>query len=407
MDIERYKIKRSVKIYPIFSAFSSDLLFFVPIDTLYFTLVKNLTSSDIAALITISGLFCIIFQKLILKIIEKIGNTNSLKLGAIIMLLAIIFLTFGNSFVSMAIYRILFEVSFLFLNMSNIILKNNIEALGRKEDYFKIRNFSKILYAVLTTITAILSGYLFGINNQLPMYCSIFIYVLMLLLSFTFYEGKNIKNDVKVENDKNTKLKYTTLITFLILSNTIFYSIIKLGQSNSKLFIQYELQNNISIESVAYYLSIVVFISRIMRIIGNFIFGKIYQEVKEKISMLLTFLLVLAFLLLIIGYFIQTAFLIKLVIMSIGFFLILAIRDTFQVFIEDIALESVQKESQQKILMKLEIYRKIGTLILSFSFTLILRNYSMIYVIFILLILSIIEVFVNKKLYREIINKIK
>ena len=39
------KVKRSIKIYPIFASFTGDMIFLVPIDTLFLTLVKGLTAS--------------------------------------------------------------------------------------------------------------------------------------------------------------------------------------------------------------------------------------------------------------------------------------------------------------------------------------------------------------------------
>ena len=41
MEQEIKKINRSIKIYPIFASFTGDLIFFVPIDTLFLTLVKE------------------------------------------------------------------------------------------------------------------------------------------------------------------------------------------------------------------------------------------------------------------------------------------------------------------------------------------------------------------------------
>ena len=40
------KAKRSIKIYPIFASFTGDMIFFVPIDTLFLTLVKDLTEEN-------------------------------------------------------------------------------------------------------------------------------------------------------------------------------------------------------------------------------------------------------------------------------------------------------------------------------------------------------------------------
>lgn len=88
--------------------------------------------------------------------------------------------------------------------------------------------------------------------------------------------------------------------------------------------------------------------------------------------------------------------------MSLGFFLILATRDSFQVYIEDVALNISNKEEQQKVMIDIEVYRKLGTLILSAIFTLILIKHELIVIEFILLGLSIIEIFINKKLCNKL-----
>ena len=121
-------------------------------------------------------------------------------------------------------------------------------------------------------------------------------------------------------------------------------------------------------------------------------------------SIVLTICLALAFLLLIIGHFIELAFICKVIIMSLGFFLILAIRDSFQTYIEDVALTISNKEEQQEIIIKIEVYRRLGTLILSAIFTLILMKYELIVIEFILLSLSIIEIFINKSLCNKLSN---
>ena len=88
--------------------------------------------------------------------------------------------------------------------------------------------------------------------------------------------------------------------------------------------------------------------------------------------------------------------------MSLGFFLILATRDSFQVYIEDVALNISNKEEQQKVMIDIEVYRKLGTLILSAIFTLILIKHELIVIEFILLGLSVVEIFINKKLCNKL-----
>ena len=208
-----------------------------------------------------------------------------------------------------------------------------------------------------------------------------------------------MEQEIKKEHKK---LKITSIIFYIILSNAVFYSVIKMGQNNSKLFMQYDFQKFLSVEMVTYYITTIVFISRIARLVGNVIFGKVYLKIKDKMSIVLTICLALAFSLLIIGHFIESAFICKVIIMSIGFFLILAIRDSFQTYIEDVALTISNKEEQQEIIIKIEVYRRLGTLILSAIFTLILLKYELIVIEFILLGLSIIEIFINKRLCNKL-----
>lgn len=390
------KINRSIKIYPLFASFTGDLIFFVPIDTLFLTLVKGLNASQITAMTMASLIICILFQKIILAIVKKIGNVNSLRLGATMLLIATIVLTFGKSFMAMLLYKSIHELAVMFLNMDEIILKSNLKFVNRKDDYFKIRNKSKIIYAIITLFTALVAGKMFNVNHYLPMYLSIIINVLVLGTAFSYYEAKvNKEQEMKKEHKK---LKITSIIFYVILSNAVFYSIIKMGQNNSKLFMQYDFQKFLSVEMVTYYITTIVFISRIARLVGNVIFGKVYQKIKDKMSIVLTICLSMAFLLLIIGHYINVAFIYKVIFMSIGFFLILATRDSFQIYIEDVALSISNKDEQQKIVIDIEVYRRVGTLILSAIFTLILMQCDLVVVEFILLGLSIGEIFINKKL---------
>ena len=406
MEQNMSKIRSSIKLYPTFYALSADLIFFVPIDTLFLTLVKGLNASQISAMTMIGLLICILSQKIIVKVTKRIGNANSIRLGALMLFISSVILTFGKSFISLIIYRIINELAFMFWNMTSILLRNDLIYLGKKDEYYTVRNKAKVMYGITTMITALISGYLFNVNKYLPMYISLVIYFIIFIISFKFYEvqEKEDNNSEEIKKDKDKKIELTSTIFFVVLSNAIFYSIIKMGQNNSKLFMQYDFQKVLSIEMVTYYITIIVFISRIARILGNMIFGKLYLKIKDKMSMVLTFLECMSFALLILGHFIEFNFILKVIIMSSGFFLILAIRDSFQVYIEDTALKITKKDEQQKIMIDIEVYRKLGQLLLSGAFTLILIKYELIVIEFILLILSIIEITVNKKMCKNLEN---
>lgn len=397
------KIKRSIRLYPIFYAFSADLIFFVPIDTLYLNLVKGMDASQISAMTMIGLLVCILAKNTIVKIAKKIGNANSVKVGVLMLFIASIILTFGKSFISLVMYKIIYEVAFMFWDLTSILLRNDLIYLNKQDKYFSVRNKAKVMYGITTMITALASGYLFNLDKYLPMYISIIMYFIIFIVSFAFYEEKvDEENDIRPTNTDNKKISITSTIFFIILSNAIFYTVIKLGQNNSKLFMQYDFQKVLSVEMVTYLITVIVFISRIVRIIGNIIFDKLYLKIKDKMSMVLTILEFMAFALLIIGHFIGFNFILKVIVMSAGFFLILAIRDSFSIYIEDTALKITKQDEQQKIMINIETYRKLGQLLLSVVFTLILMKYELIVIEFILLGLSTIEIIVNRKMCKKL-----
>lgn len=394
------KINRSIKIQPLFSAFSDDLIFLVPIETLFLTITKGLNASQIQFMIMLSMLVGILSRKLLLNISEKIGNLNSLKLGSFLVLMSAIILTISNQFLIICFYKIIFELAFTFLHMALIILKNNLQSINKGTDYFKIRNKTKIMYSITTMITSLLAGFLFDLNNYLPMFLQILLCVIMFGMSFLFFEAKTENKNNKFQSNNNIKINLSKITFLIILSFAISTTIIKLGQNNSKLFMQYDFQRVLSIEMVTYCITIIVFLSRVSRLLGNIIFGKVYQKYKNKIIIIITIILGLAFALLIIGHFLNVDIIYKIIIMSIGFFLILATRDSFKIYLEDVALENINKEEQQKVLIDMEIYRKIFSLIGSAAFTLILLKYELIIIEFILLGMCLIELLINKKLYK-------
>ena len=101
-EIDR-RIKLSNKIYPYLSGLSSDLLFLAAINTIFLTTVKMLSASQISLLSAISILITIISQGLVLKIIKKIGNIKSVRLGLLMLFIGAILITFGNSFITIGL----------------------------------------------------------------------------------------------------------------------------------------------------------------------------------------------------------------------------------------------------------------------------------------------------------------
>ncbi len=404
--MKQENMTRFNRIFPWYLGLSGDLLFWIAIDTLFLTVVKNFNASQIVSLTTVSLVTCILLQPLLLKIIKKIGNTNSVRLGALVLLIASLLLTFGKKYVVIALGNIFYEIAFTFQNMANVMLKNNLELQNRNDDYIKIKTKANTIYAIVTMIISFIASIMFNLNNYLPMLGCIAFCLICFILSFyiaDYSQYDKVKKEIK--NKSNKKIRYTKLIVILLVSYGLFYPIVNSGQSNGKLFIQQELLLNFDVETTALIIGAILCISRMIRVISNISFNKIHNKYKEKVGVIFPILLSISTVLMILGSFIKNFIILKFSIMSLGYIIILFIRDPFKVYMQDLALKKVGKENQQSLLTTMELSRKVVRAILSLIFTIILMKNPMITVIIILFILSVIEILVSIKLYELVINE--
>lgn len=393
------------KIFPWYSGLSGDLLFWTAIDTLFLTVVKNFNTSQIVSLTTVSLITCILLQVPLLKIIKKIGNTNSVKMGSLLLLVSSLLLTFGENYIVIVLGKIFYEIAFTFQNMANAVLKNNLELQNRNDEYIKVKTKANTIYAIVTVIISFVASIMFNLNNYLPMFGCIAFCLICFLLSFyivDYSKYNKIKEEIKIKS--KTKINYTKLIIVLIVSYGLFYPIVNSGQSNGKLFIQQELLLSFDVETTALIIGAILCISRIIRVVSNIAFNKIHSKYKEKVGVILPILLSISIILMILGAFIRNFTMLKFSIMSLGYIIILFVRDPFKVYMQDLALRNIEKEKQQSLLTTMELSRKIVRAIMSLSFTIILVNNPMSTVITILFILSIIEILVSIKLYKLVVK---
>ena len=399
--LKRRKIILSNSIIPYFMGLSDDLMFFIAINSLFFTVVKNLSTAQMSFLTTISSLSCILLQIPFLKIIQKMGNIQSIRLGTIMLLTSSILMTFGESYIIIMIGHIIYITASLFKKMDNVVLENNLKYLHKEENYAKILSKSKVIYSIITTIIALVVGGIFAINHYLPMYLCIGTCIIDVILSFCIYDINENKETIP-STTKIEKIKFSKLVKIIILSFGLLYATISVGQTNSKLFIQYNLQEYFEVGLTATYLGFIIVTSRISRIVGNLIFRKIYGKLKDKINLLLPSIGMLAFICILVGSYFQSAIIIKFLFMTIGFDLILAIRDPIEVYATDVLLKNTETHEQQKAISYLQLSRRIGETIISLLFSLILLKLELIYVIICLFVFGMISLRVNTQLYKMI-----
>ncbi len=387
------RIKFSNKIYPIFYGLSSDLIFFIAINTIFLTEVKGLTSSEINLITTSGVLVSLFFYLFAHKIIQKIGNLTSIKLGTFLILIASLLFTLGNTIYLLILAEILYEVSFVFKSVDTVVLSNNLAYEKRDNDFVIIKSKATTIYSLATLITSLLSGFLFSINPYIPMIICIIICINNFIMAHFICEA-----DVKQETKKsNKKIKLTKIIITSIIVYGLLYGTIAICQTNDKLFMQYQFQKYLSLENVALMLSFIVFLSRISRLLANIFFVKIYAKLKDRTIYLINITLIISVFLFILGSLIPLPVL-SSILMTIGFILLLALRDPTENILSNILLQNTTKEDKEQVTLYFQFARRLIVFIISSIATLILTKYELIHLYYLIFTFTIIYLFVTAKL---------
>ena len=394
--LKEYKqIKKTAKILPWFMGFTIDLVFYIAINTLFLSTVKGMSDSQISLLNTIPSLLYILLQIPCLKLIKTIGNKLSLCLGTLMLLLGSIIITFATSFSIILVGESIYVLAFIFKNMDNVILKNNLKHIGKSESYVKYKNLSTIIYSTTTLITSIMAGYLFNINHYIPMHIGTIICLANFIMSFFIKEAP-----IEKESEVNEKKPLPNIIIFILITYGIFFPVLARGQINSSLFIQHELKNNFSLATTAIYYSYIFVIARVFRMVFNILFYKIYHKFLNRLSYIFPLVAMLSFSLLILGG-ISSDLTLKILLMTLGFSILISNRDLYGNYTYNLVL-NYATHNKESAVSYLELSKKIGETILGFIFSLMLIKLDMSYVIFSLIVLSLISLFINYKLYTKI-----
>lgn len=400
-NIINNKIKISNKIYPFLAGLSDDLMFWAAINTIFLTIVKGLNASQISMLVAIASFSSIIFERIMFRIIIKIGNLKSFRMGLVMFLLAAIIITFTKNLFIIAIGFIIYYLAYYFTNMGNVILKRNLKAINRENDFAKIQSKTSLIYATATMINSFVVGFLFNVNNYLPMIICILICVINLYFSKYLYEYKEEKNIIEDNNKNNSKVNWSKVIILIILVYGLLYATVESLQENGKIFIQYRMRDFISIDKTSIYLTIIIAFSRVARVMSNLLFNKIHHMLKSKLIILLNILLLCSIAFMVSGFIIPYNN-IGVIIMGIGFFILLFVRDPIGIFTKLELFNNCEMKDQEEVIHKYNLCRKIVRCFLATSASLLLLKVNMLYLMIILFMLCLIYLCLTIKLFKKL-----
>ncbi|MDR1300497.1 MAG: MFS transporter [Candidatus Nomurabacteria bacterium] len=402
------KLTKVSKIFPWYAGLSDDLLFYIAIETIWLTAIKGFSTAQVTLLITVASLFAIFFQIFAIKfILKKLGNTKSVRIGTFCLVISSLLLTFATDYWLFILAMVMFEVAFVLKAMGDVLLKNNLKFQRKEKEFINIKSKENIIYAVATLLIALSIGFLFDLYNYLPMLLCITDMLICFILSFFIFDVNDKvspkKPEVLAPSKKFNLPKPTKLAFYILLTFGLLYGLINIGQENEQLFTQFELQKYFALDEVAIYLGIIIFVSRAVRVLYNLIYPKLHKRLANKMPIFLALHLAVSFALILISFCLSDI-IIKSIVMTLGFSLVVATRDPLKLYITNLVLNSFPSSSHQEMISYLALVRKIGTFILGIIITLSLTKLQLQHAILILLAAALPAIYVSVKLMKQVKN---
>ncbi len=228
---------KNVKLFPKYRQISRDFLFFYTINILFLTQVKHVSAADIVLIDTFYALFVVIAQVPASFIVDKIGRRNGMILGNILNCIYLILIITSKNLLSLILAEITSSIGFSLKDIAEPAILNESIDLQKEE---KGKKFAKIQakaisgYYFLSAISIAISGFLFEMNPYIPMFLSLLITIISLIISTRFTEP-NLSKKINKKSHvmKEVTLKDSIKFSFkskrcrcLLLFSAVFFAIV-------------------------------------------------------------------------------------------------------------------------------------------------------------------------------------
>lgn len=243
--------RKNAKIFPIYKMFSWDLLFFYSTQYLFYTTTKGLTAGEVLKVDAFYPLFIIIMQLPAAICADILGRKRSLILGNLIMALYIFLLIVLPGIVGIFIANIVYAFGYSLKGVQETnILYDSTATKGGEGLYPKINGKGATGYYILDGIASLTAGYLFIINQYLPMICCLIVTIIATIIALNFkdiYTNKLEQNEIS-KKIKEYKSDFKISIKNIIKSKRLRALLIFMGLFNALISIMSTYKGNILVE---------------------------------------------------------------------------------------------------------------------------------------------------------------
>lgn len=252
--------KRNVQLYSFYRMVGYDYVFYSVISFLFLTITKGFSVSQIMYLSGFSAIFMSALQIPTNYIVEKIGLKKSMVIGNLLWIIHCFIYIVSNNFMLFIVAELICSFGSCFKSLSETqLLYASLKKIGRKSSYAKIEGSCVALYFYLEAISALIVGYLFNINEYLPIYMTFTILIISFAVSIFFIDVEDKKSEEETTNPKD----YIKGLKLILKSNRVIsmflYSFIVSGIIAVGITLQKSLLLELNISTIKYTIILAIF----------------------------------------------------------------------------------------------------------------------------------------------------
>ncbi len=401
-EIEIKKCEKNIKTYTKYKMFAYDFLFYYAISVMYFTMVKEFTTSQVMYITAFYTFFVFFWQITANVILEKIGLKKSIILGNLLVCITSLTYILAPSFYFVIIGEFLGALGFTLKSLAEgTLCYTSLKNIGKKTSFTKIEGKSNSKYYYYDAVASILSGYLFVVNGYIPMILCFTNSVISFLISLMF-------KDIKPNEKSNKKYKLVDMLNQ-------FKEILKSKRSKSIFLFAFFFMGIISVTGTLYklilidlgiatqYITMIVCIFTILIGVGSKLLFLVEKKTKNKTLTVFAFSYVffLALMSVVSANFklnVEVLIVIMICLAVLGF-----IQGAYRVAIKKYVLNFTNSKMRTKITSLYYMAENLGSSLMLFISGKILdytsiSNSSLIFTIFAFIVMLIIVIYMRNKI---------
>lgn len=378
--------KRNKILYILFKSFTYDLLFYYTLETMFLTLVKGFSFSQVFLIASLDLFFVVLLAIPLNFIFKKVSILNRLRIGTLAFIgYLLVFLLTDNIYV-LCSFVVLKSIGNLAISVNTTSLLDVIIG-SNKDDSSKLEGRATAVWWVLEAVSAVVAGYFFQINPFISYYICIGLLGLALIVTFFFKISKEDnyinppEKQLKSEKSASSLLsKYKKLVIVIVVLAFAFWGGAEVFGNSAKTFLQ-----DIGTSSVV--LGWIYFGAKILTAGANVISHRIETKMGRKFLPVVIGLFLTSVLLMGVIYFVDMPFIAKLVIISLVVFVMYATRNPYRLNIKSTMIYYFDGRDLEKVFSYYFVAENLGGAIFSLIASLTLDKVNLGWVILICFIL--------------------